>query len=68
MPTPEQRKNAEEQIASLTQLHEKAAKATRYTDFREGLARTIDWYRDTEAWWAPQKDATEAKYRAAGQA
>ena len=27
-----------------------------------GLAATIDWYRDNEAWWRPMKDATEAKY------
>lgn len=40
--TPEQRKNAEEQIASSTQLHEKAAKAARYTDFREMLEKQKD--------------------------
>jgi dTDP-glucose 4,6-dehydratase len=33
-----------------------------YGSFREGLAATIDWYRDNEAWWRPMKDATEAKY------
>jgi dTDP-glucose 4,6-dehydratase len=38
-----------------------------FQDFREGLAATIDWYRTNEAWWGPQKDATEAKYRAQGQ-
>ena len=27
-----------------------------------GLAATIDWYRDNEAWWRPMKDAAEAKY------
>ena len=37
-----------------------------YGDFAAGLAATIVWYRDNEAWWAPQKDATEAKYLAAG--
>ncbi|GAA1728594.1 dTDP-glucose 4,6-dehydratase [Microcella frigidaquae] len=36
----------------------------RYGDFAAGLAATIDWYRDNEPWWAPQKDATEARYRA----
>ncbi|TXK16244.1 dTDP-glucose 4,6-dehydratase [Homoserinibacter sp. GY 40078] len=40
----------------------------RYSDFTEGLAATIDWYRDNEPWWAPQKEATEAKYRRAGHA
>ena len=39
-----------------------------YGDFAAGLAATIAWYRDNEAWWAPQKESTEAKYRAAGQA
>jgi dTDP-glucose 4,6-dehydratase len=34
----------------------------RYEDFRTGLAATIDWYRDNEAWWRPMKDATEARY------
>ena len=38
-----------------------------YGDFAAGLAATIDWYRQNEAWWAPQKDATEARYRAQGQ-
>jgi dTDP-glucose 4,6-dehydratase len=35
-----------------------------YGDFREGLAATIAWYRDNEAWWRPMKDATERKYAA----
>ncbi|WP_438855464.1 dTDP-glucose 4,6-dehydratase [Agromyces sp. M3QZ16-3] len=38
----------------------------RYTDFGEGLARTIEWYRDHEAWWGPQKAATEARYAELG--
>ena len=37
------------------------------TDFAAGLAETIRWYRDNEAWWRPAKEATEAKYRAQGQ-
>lgn len=39
----------------------------KYQDFEAGIASTIDWYRDNEAWWAPQKDETEAKYKVAGQ-
>ncbi|GGB83781.1 dTDP-glucose 4,6-dehydratase [Knoellia flava TL1] len=35
-----------------------------YPSFREGLAATIEWYRDNEDWWRPMKDATEAKYAA----
>lgn len=38
-----------------------------HTDFAEGLAQTIAWYRDNEAWWRPAKGATEAKYAAQGQ-
>jgi dTDP-glucose 4,6-dehydratase len=37
-----------------------------YTDFREGLAQTIGWYREHDAWWRPVKEATEAKYRELG--
>ena len=38
-----------------------------YTDFRDGLAATVDWYRDNEAWWGPLKQQVEAKYAAQGQ-
>lgn len=38
----------------------------RYADFRTGLAATIDWYRDNEWWWRPQKETTEARYTALG--
>jgi dTDP-glucose 4,6-dehydratase len=38
----------------------------RYDSFRDGLAATIEWYRANEAWWRPQKDATEAKYAQLG--
>jgi dTDP-glucose 4,6-dehydratase len=38
----------------------------RYHSFRDGLAATIEWYRANEAWWRPQKDATEAKYSLLG--
>jgi len=36
--------------------------APTYADFASGLKATIDWYRTHEAWWRPQKAATEAKY------
>jgi dTDP-glucose 4,6-dehydratase len=35
----------------------------KYIDFRDGLAATIEWYRDNVAWWQPQKAATEKKYQ-----
>ncbi len=38
----------------------------RYDSFRDGLAATIEWYQANEAWWRPQKDATEAKYAQLG--
>ena len=38
----------------------------RFADFGEGLAATVAWYRDNEAWWRPQKDATEARYAQLG--
>ncbi|TAM71903.1 MAG: dTDP-glucose 4,6-dehydratase [Microbacteriaceae bacterium] len=41
--------------------------APQFSDFETGLADTIRWYQDHEAWWAPQKDATEARYLAQGQ-
>ena len=39
----------------------------RYSDFDEGLAATVGWYRTHESWWRPQKAATEAHYARAGQ-
>lgn len=38
-----------------------------YRHFESGLAATIDWYRENESWWRPIKEATEARYAAAGQ-
>jgi len=51
-----------------TKLRTELGWQPRYGDFAAGLAATIAWYRDNEAWWAPQKEVTEAKYRASGQA
>ncbi len=38
-----------------------------FTNFEEGLANTIDWYRDNQWWWEPLKAKVEAKYKAQGQ-
>ena len=38
-----------------------------FTDFEQGLGATIEWYRQNEAWWRPQKAAAEARYAATGQ-
>jgi len=51
-----------------TKLRTELGWRPRYGDFAAGLAATISWYRDNEAWWGPQKAATEAKYEASGQA
>ncbi|MGA4670194.1 dTDP-glucose 4,6-dehydratase [Propionibacteriaceae bacterium Y1923] len=50
-----------------TKLREELSWQPRFTSFREGLAATIEWYRANEDWWRPMKQATEAKYAAAGQ-
>jgi dTDP-glucose 4,6-dehydratase len=38
-----------------------------FSNFDAGIEDTIDWYRANEAWWRPQKAATEAKYKVQGQ-
>ena len=50
-----------------TRLREELGWKPAYGDFEQGLAATVDWYRSNEAWWRPQKEATEAKYARAGQ-
>jgi len=49
-----------------TKLRQELGWEPKYTDFRAGLADTIKWYQDNEAWWKPQKVATEAKYHKLG--
>jgi dTDP-glucose 4,6-dehydratase len=50
-----------------TKLRDELGWRPRYPDFEQGLAATIEWYRDNEGWWAPAKDATEAFYARLGQ-
>jgi dTDP-glucose 4,6-dehydratase len=38
-----------------------------FSDFKAGLAATIEWYQANEAWWRPQKAPTEASYAVQGQ-
>ena len=47
-------------------LREELGWRPRYTTFRDGLEATFAWYRDNEAWWRPQKAATEARNAALG--
>jgi dTDP-glucose 4,6-dehydratase len=38
-----------------------------YTNLREGLQATIDWYRENEEWWKNEKAKVEAAYAEKGQ-
>ncbi|MEK7534917.1 MAG: dTDP-glucose 4,6-dehydratase [Patescibacteria group bacterium] len=38
-----------------------------YTDMKQGLEQTIDWYTFNKKWWQPLKDAVEAAYKTKGQ-
>jgi dTDP-glucose 4,6-dehydratase len=49
-----------------TKLRTELGWRPRYTDFRDGLAQTIDWYKANEDWWRPQKESTENKYKELG--
>lgn len=49
-----------------TKIHEQLGWQPEYTDFREGLQQTINWYKNNEAWWQSEKAATEAKYQELG--
>jgi dTDP-glucose 4,6-dehydratase len=50
-----------------TKLRTELGWQPRYQDFEAGLAATIDWYRENEAWWARAKDSVEAFYASKGQ-
>ena len=50
-----------------TRLVEELGWSPEFTDFRSGLADTIDWYKANEDWWRPLKAEVEAKYAAQGQ-
>lgn len=50
-----------------TKLRTELGWAPAYSDFESGLEATIQWCRDNESWWRPQKAETEAKYAKAGQ-
>ena len=49
-----------------TKLRDELGWEPRYENFRAGLEATVAWYQANEAWWRPQKDATEAKYAQLG--
>ncbi len=39
----------------------------KYTDLRQGLQATIDWYSGNQTWWQANKDQVEATYAEQGQ-
>lgn len=49
-----------------TRLREELGWVPKFTNFRNGLEATIEWYKDNADWWKPQKAATEAKYAQQG--
>lgn len=49
-----------------TKIRAQLGWSPKYKDFELGLKDTIDWYRQNEAWWKPQKQATEKKYKEIG--
>jgi dTDP-glucose 4,6-dehydratase len=49
-----------------TKLRTELGWAPLYTQFEDGLRATIDWYKENDWWWKPQKEATEAKYKTLG--
>jgi dTDP-glucose 4,6-dehydratase len=49
-----------------TKLRDELGWVPQYENFRSGLEATVAWYQANEAWWRPQKDATEAKYAQLG--
>ncbi|MBZ5734946.1 dTDP-glucose 4,6-dehydratase [Nocardioides sp. TRM66260-LWL] len=50
-----------------TKLRTELGWSPRFTDFEQGLADTIEWYRAHEDWWRPHKQAVESAYAAKGQ-
>jgi dTDP-glucose 4,6-dehydratase len=49
-----------------TKLRTELGWKPRFTNFRDGLKNTIEWYKGNESWWRPAKLATEAKYKQLG--
>ena len=49
-----------------TKLRRELGWQPQHTNFEEGLAQTIQWYIDNEAWWRPAKEVTETKYAKQG--
>lgn len=49
-----------------TKLREKLGWKPKFTDFHAGILDVVNWYRENENWWKPEKRATEEKYAKEG--
>jgi len=49
-----------------SKLRQELGWTPQFTDFKAGLANTIEWYKNNTSWWKPQKESTEKKYRKIG--
>jgi len=50
-----------------TKLKEELGWTPQFTNFKDGLADTIDWYRNNPEWWQAEKTEVEASYAKQGQ-
>jgi dTDP-glucose 4,6-dehydratase len=50
-----------------TKLQTELGWKPKYTNLRQGLQATIDWYSENEAWWKNEKAKVEAAYAEKGQ-
>lgn len=48
-------------------LREELGWKPEFTNFRDGLADTINWYSENEDWWKAEKEAVESNYAKNGQ-
>jgi dTDP-glucose 4,6-dehydratase len=49
-----------------TKLRSELGWKPKFTNFESGLKDTIQWYKENESWWKPQKNETEKKYKGMG--
>lgn len=50
-----------------TKLKEELGWTPQFTNFKDGLADTIEWYRNNPEWWQAEKAKVEASYAKQGQ-
>jgi len=46
-----------------SKLRDELGWSPQFTDFEQGLAQTIGWYRERSGWWSDDKEQTETRYR-----